>query len=393
MHQLNRPRALLGKRISTKGSKYSTTAVGAVFAFIITLLFAGYLGVNVANLGQTHLLALRLISLSLIVTLIFAQIHQIEKKDRPVIFIGAVALLGCFTSFASLNILFICLFALSARKISVDYLASASASVLGCAIIVILFLVWIGVIENDIDVTGLASELSDGERIRSTFGFKNVNAFASLVSAFCLLLMLTWRRAVISCVTSLFISFTFYNYTDSRALPISVLFFIFSAAFFSILIKRGRALTGISIIIIVFPLLLTLLSTKIVDEFPIVDAISSYRFTYSSLYFSEIPLYRFIIGGVQPSEGITVDNSFSLLTGAIGLPMLGYMSARLIKIIKECIAMRDAKRYAFLLSFWVFSFLESNMIRPESLIGVIFWLYLFYAASSRASLESLRKHH
>jgi hypothetical protein len=122
------------------------------------------------------------------------------------------------------------------------------------------------------------------------------------------------------------------------------------------------------------PLLLTILANLVVSEAPLLDLVLSGRLSFVTMFFSEIPSYRLLIGGTEPSSGITVDNSFALVVGAIGIPLLIYLTYITHRRVSCCVKEGDFRAYSFLLAFWLYSFTESSMLRPESIVCIVFWV-------------------
>jgi hypothetical protein len=42
--------------------------------------------------------------------------------------------------------------------------------------------------------------------------------------------------------------------------------------------------------------------------------------------------------------------------------------------VLRCVDEADFRIYSFLLAFWLYSFAESSMLRPESIICIVFWV-------------------
>jgi hypothetical protein len=123
--------------------------------------------------------------------------------------------------------------------------------------------------------------------------------------------------------------------------------------------------------------MLSVVPDMIINQFPLIDLAFSGRFSFISAYLSEMPAYRILIGGMEPPASLTIDNSFALIVGAMGIPFLIYVAFRLFLVVKICSDVGDYRMYAFMLSFWLYSFSESNMLRPESLICFVFWIIIF----------------
>lgn len=363
-------------RSGSASGKYSSNFIKVLAVTFLGFLNLGYLGVNQLDMNQLSIISIRLLAFLIICALLSMQGTRIFKIDRPIFIFGLVTIVGAVTSFISLNLLFIFLFLMGARSFSIYFLATASVCILGITIVASVLLVYFGIVENNIDIVGSTFGIGDELRSRMTFGFRNVNAFSAVVSAFCLLFILVSKRAVVGYSLALIISYAFYIYTDSRTMLLATVFSIIFTVMFLLLASHRRIFYFTSIFIISAPLVLTALATTIVNQFPFIDLLISSRFTFSSAYFSGIPVFRLLIGGIDPPSELTIDNSFALITGAAGIPFLVYIAIRVFHLVKQCALDFNYKTYSFTLSFWLFSFSESSMVRPESLICLIFWMLI-----------------
>ena len=347
----------------------------AIFVVFLCLLMLGYLAHNLWMMPVLEITLIRLTALFGIIMLLV-----VGMPDRgiglPILVIGMVALMGGPTSGISLGILFLCLTVLALRKLPVEFLASSSAYVLGITVALSLLFVYIGVLVSEEDVVSNPLELGGDIRSRMTFGYRNVNAFGGLVSGFCLLLMMAGKQTIARYAIALVVTYVIYVYTDSRAMILAVLSFIAFTAIFLLIRKSSRFLIALSVFTLITPVMLTILASEVMSNAPLLDFVLSGRLTFVSLFFSEIPAYRFLLGGAEPADGITVDNSFALLSGAIGIPLLIYVSYITFQRVIRCINEGDFRTYSFLLAFWSYSFTESSMLRPESIVCIVFWVLI-----------------
>lgn len=336
------------------------------------------LGYMALNLWDWPVLAVALIrataSLIIVVLLSFS---LPGKLGLPVLVIGIAALMGIPTSGLSLGIFFICLTIIALRRVSIEFISNASACVLGIAIVMSMLMVHFGVVSNEEDVIGIPLELGGDIRSRMTFGFKNVNSFAGIVSGFCLLIMMTGSQIVARYLIALLVSYVIYIYTDSRAMLAATFSFVAFTGIFLLARNRLWFLKSFAGFMLLTPLLLSVLASLVVSEMPLLDLMLSGRQTFVSMYFSELPNYRLLIGGAEPSAGVTVDNSFALLAGAIGIPLLIYLTHTTYQRVCRCVNEADFRTYSFLLAFWIYSFAESSMLRPESIVCIVFWVLIF----------------
>jgi len=333
----------------------------------------GYLAFNLWELPALAITLIRASALVGIVALLAVSLHG-KAIGAPILAIGIVALMGVPTSAISLGILFLCLTVLAFRKLPVEFIANSSACVLGIALAMSVLLVHFGIVANEEDVTGSALDLDGEIRSRMTFGYRNANAFAGIASSFCLLVMITGKHTIARYAIALIVSYALYMDTNSRAMLMATLSFIAFTVIFILTPNSPRFLKAFAGLVLITPLLLTILASLLVSEFPLLDLVLSGRLNFISMFFSEMPAYRFLIGGVEPSIGTTVDNSFALVVGAIGTPLLIYLTYITYQRVCRCVNEAEFRAYSFLLAFWLYSFAESSMLRPESIVCIVFWV-------------------
>lgn len=355
-----------------------TLTVGVLF-----LLMMGYIGVNLLEFTQEAILAFRLCAGLLILLML---VLDRTTLDVNIFYIMAFAIsgFGVVGSSISLNILFVCLYVLATRSISFEFMANSAMIILGAVILGTLLFLYYGVTENIEDIGGFAGDNAEEFRVRMTFGYKNVNAFASVVSGFCFLLMLSRKLTVIKYIASMSISYIFYLYTDSRSMLIGTFSFIVFILLFNIMKRHNRILYMISWIVIGVPAFMTVTATILANQFPLLDSALSWRLTFVSDYFNEMPAYSLLIGGSEPSKSVTVDNAFGLFIGAMGIPFFLYFIKRITVVVRSNIDQCEFGLCAFILSFWLFSFSESSLVRPETLVGILFWVVIVKHKSSLA---------
>ncbi|GAB3459604.1 hypothetical protein GCM10027321_17730 [Massilia terrae] len=345
-------------------------------AVLFWFLNLGYLGVNLFDMKPGSIMLFRVAALVAIAGLL-ARGVEIRKGERLLFVYLLLMAIGALTSSLSLNMVFILLVCFAVRSIQIRSLASTSTFVLGATILLVLALIQFGYVENGTDVVGIAAELGDDERTRMTFGFRNVNAFSGVVTAFCLLLMFSGKRVVLRAASAVMVSYIFYKYTDSRTMLLATCSFIVFSLVFLIFVAHRRLFYIVSVVLIAVPIALSILAATVLDKFPLIDLIFSGRFSFMAEYLNSLPFYRVLIGGVDPPEALTIDNAFALMVGAFGVPFMAYLVWRIFCVIRECALVRDYRTYSFVLSFWLFSFSESNILRPESLICLVFWAIVF----------------
>jgi hypothetical protein len=336
----------------------------------------GYLGVNLWDFSLPAILTIRVVASFLLALVLAPELYRLQIS-RVALVAVCFGLIGATTSSILLNMLFMFYFVLATRNLPFDFLVRASAYVLGFTILLSVVMVQIGALANEEDITHQAIELGGEIRTRLNFGYKNVNSLASLVSAFCLLLMVRGSFSWLRYGIALAITFALYDQTDSRALIVATVFFVFYVAVLNVFSRYGALLLSLSTITIFIPLAVSLLPTVFISELATLDFQLSGRLSFVSAYYDQIPAFRLLIGGMDPpTASLTIDNSFALLLGAAGLPFLVYLVIQLFRRVQSCIRVSDHRLHAFLITFWLYSFVESSMVRPEAIIGLIFWIVI-----------------
>ena len=343
----------------------------------IALMTLGFMGVNLFNFESYVIFTFRFF-LVLVIAILLASELRDARIHRLMLVVGAIAAISAITSSIMMNLLFIAFFVFATRSLSIQFLAKVSVIVLGIAIVTTYAVLYFGTLISDEDVLGVAFELGGGLRSRMNFGYNNPNNFPSIVSAFCLLLMMSGKHAFIRCLVALTLSINVYDQTDSRTMIVATSFFIVYVATLSFFARYTRMLFILSTTLLLSVVVISLFPEFFVSQFPILDFYLSGRLFIVSSYYSEIPAFRLLIGGMDPTVGVgtvgtAVDNSFALITGAAGVPALFYVISRLLSKIRHCILASDHRLHAFLISFWLFSFAESSLVRPEVIIGLLFW--------------------
>lgn len=356
--------------------EHSSFLAKVLVAVLFWFLNLGYLGVNLFDMKPGSILSLRLVGMVAVGGLLIRGV-ELRKGEWPLLVLLALMAVGAITSSLSLNVVFILLVCFAVRSLQIRVLANTSTFILGITILMVLALIHFGLVENSTDVVGMAAELGDDERTRMTFGFKNVNAFAGVVTAFCLLFMFSGKSVALRSLLAVVVSYVFYKYTDSRTMFLATVSSVVFSLIFAVFVTHRRLFNAISVTLVAVPVLLSAMAATVLDKIPLIDLVFSGRFSFMAEYLNSLPFYRLLIGGMDPPEALTIDNAFALMVGALGVPFMCYLAFRVFRVVQECGLARDGRTYSFILSFWLFSFSESNILRPESLICLVFWAIVF----------------
>ena len=356
---------------SSHNRQRSRVAARFLVMAIAFLLMIGYLGVNLLDFPSQIILTLRICSVVILFALLVPELRNVSVPISLFVVL-AVWSVGAFSSSILLNLLFTLLFVLATRSILLDYLVSVSIWALLAATLLTLVFLHLDFIFNDEDIVELSIELGGELRSRLNFGYKNVNSFASIISSLCLLIMVRGKLPWLRCTAALVVSYLVYDQTDSRSMVIATVFFVVYFVIASTFRHRRQFFYVISASLIAIPTLVSLFPRFFIDEVQLLDLQLSGRLNFVAQFYSELSPLNLILGGADP-KFLTIDNAFALIVGAAGVPFLLFLVLRVIAILRICIWEYNYRIPAFLVSFWMYSFVESSLVRPETLVGLVFW--------------------
>lgn len=356
-------------------------------SLILILLALGYLSVNLLSINSEVIYFIRITATTLILINLINNNYIFLHQKSDILIFGLMSIISITTSQIALNMLFIWIFVLFSKNLELELITRQTKYTMGLAIAFSLTLLALGATENQIDSTGSIIGDPTEVRNRNTFGYKNVNSFATLLTGFCLLLILQSKKYFFSSITTFIILYIFYLSTDSRAMVLCVFLFFLILLTLSFLSKYPFLIKSLILFLAALPITLTILSSQIASTFPFIDLLISHRLFFTAEYFSSLPIHSWIIGGTDPTDTQTIDNSFALLIGTMGIPFVLLTTFNLYKFSVICFYAKETKLMAFLLCFWIYSFIESNLIRPETLICLVFWIFLFNGKTFLKSVE------
>lgn len=314
---------------------------------------------------------IRFIALSL--SILSIVINKKIKLSFKIIIIVAYLFLGTIIdSDLHINCLFLLLISYSIainfnKNEIIKYLLIISIITL----LVYVFLLLLGVITNTrIEYLG---------RIRNTLGFQHPNDFSIICYSIVSLFILTTKnnnklKSLISLVFVLFI----YNLTNSRSLLYTSLFFLFLVNVLNIktikkVIEKILNNTLITKLILLYFFVSPFIIAKLCVYIPKIDELLSFRGTLLNRYIIAQKSYSYIFGFSKINE-IIVDNSFMLAFFSFGI--LVYFL--LYKMIEKSIMMEDILTKIFIISMLLFGTMESILFRPECLVSIYFWSFIFF---------------
>lgn len=336
---------------------------------MLILLAVNYLIINLFRLDNSMLIYGRGVVVILLLILFLGRPSVYRTELFLIVASFFSVLIGFPGNSMAINIVFLLFFVICIRNVQLEKIINYGILVLVLSLVLTFLLLYLGVIKNTIDVV-------DG-RERFGFGFTNTNAFTSLVYSFIVLGLYKWRRNAIATYILFFaLAYITFLYTDNRTLLASILILVLAHALFRIFLP-GNLLKYISAFLLLLPIVLTQLSGYILGEFPLIDTLLSSRLSFSVDFINKMSGVNYIFGGLSPGTSTTIDNSFLLIQASVGMPFLLFVTWLTFKKISDCIVKKQAETYALILSVWYFSFSESSMVRPEAIIGLVFWLLIF----------------
>jgi hypothetical protein len=340
--------------------------------FIANINFILYNTLDVVAAAKEGLRIAALIFLVLSI-LVNNKLFTVNRFDLLWIFLSCCSILSLNINPNLFNILYIIIFIIVSKNISTDTLIRKSFYVsLFCAV-VIFVLLGFGIIQN--------VNYSVFDRERNTFGFHNVNTFGSFVYSISILYILSrdsvrWYHVIFSTA----VIFLIYSFTDSRTSIFAFLIFIFVFGALQItqkwnVTRRYFTLLKLSIIVLaVIPLITSISSSIILDGYPNLDIITSYRLSINSKYIMDNSLANWTFGGSTLTD---VDNGYLTLIFSTGILFTMTVVIFVLIALRNFMNIKDFKAVAFVISFLYFSAFEALMIRPEVAITICFWLLIY----------------
>lgn len=224
-------------------------------------------------------------------------------------------------------------------------------------------------------------EYSIGGRVRNTLGFINVNAASLFVLSFVIVWIIENSNRFRWVIGSL-LMIAMYYMTNSRTAMVGYFLFVLFYLYFRCLRKLGKwgdylydiSHKMLALGIILFALL-PFLATIIMRKFPGIDILLSNRLSIIQRVMDNMTPKEFFLGGVP----VEIDNSYVnfLLMG--GIVLFLFIVFLIIWAIwkKTCYKDYNYKVMSIAYSVLVMGMMESFWVRPEILISLVFWKYIY----------------
>lgn len=346
-----------------------------VALFILSALCFNYLAITLFNSDGTIVNCIRFGAISLVgATAIRTPYIQYFDLFFLINIIISFSIGGGENAIAA-NCFFMLAFCLFSRQYGLNNIVTTSFYTLLATTIIVFISLGIGTTQNSTEIIG--------NRARETLGFSNTNAFASLIYSSLLTLLLIEVRPTIKYTIVFSATLSVYLITNNRSLPVSIIFFFIIKLALKALNKKKIA-EYLAIAFLTAPILATYLSKHVASEYPTIDLLLSMRPSLSARFLDELPWYSHLVGGFSPSKHITVDNSFLLIHAALGLPFLLLFTWKVFCKFMTYFESKELNKCALIISFWLFCFSESSLVRPETIISLIFWAMILQKTNDTA---------
>ncbi len=347
----------------------------AFFLFLLT----SYVARNAFDANEVVIGATRGLALAVLVMRLFLvkSSSSFVRQCLGLLAIGMVV--GLAVNPIAINIVFCLVFVAAFGSLRLETVATTASIAIALCLAVVGICLMFGLLQNTIDAGFAAAadgDTADIERYRSTFGFANVNAFSALVLSFCLAVLYGIRRKALAYSVAFAAGVSFYWATDSRTLLFGIGLFLVFEIGFALFHNHPMWIRSGAVVVAMLPLGLTIFAARIVESVPLLDLALSGRSTLVATYLDQFSLLNWLFGGVPPPADYAVDNAFGLLMGAGGFCLLAFLTMAYLRCLFQAIRCADTRSFAFLMTFWLVTFSESSMVRPESISCFIFWLLL-----------------
>lgn len=349
-------------------------------------LFAGALytlSINYLLYSTSNLLGLqtplRLLSCGLLICAACFNFKKIRLDLLLILILGKSMLTSMLIGVEGLNLLLIALVGMVASSYGMECCRRILYK-LAIVLIALYIILWgIGLIHP-----GMTAYSG---RVRNTLGFTNVNAASLFFIGVSLIPLSAKKKRILPAVASLVFILVVIALTDTRSALLFSIALIALCLLFAIFEKKGklryqfRMAQIIVIGAVVMSLILPLLRST-----PL-DALLSFRpsFFYSAL--KGLSIIEVMMGASVPVE---IDNSyllFMLVYGAITLLLLLLLLLRSVRGLAE---QGEWIPLAFVSSMVLLGLVEGCLYRPEPVVTLAFWSYVFLGAMGARSANAGR---
>ncbi|WP_165056938.1 hypothetical protein [Adlercreutzia sp. ZJ176] len=300
----------------------------------------------------------------------------------PVVFIALLSVVSVVIhGLTTLNFLIIVLFVVSASAFERQMVLRTIAYITVLSLVLYTMLYLLGFIQ-------WGFTFFEG-RLRNTLGFYNENAAASFFSAILILPYAFGSRKLLWMAISSLSCFVIYRLTDSRSTLVVTLVLLAACFIFYMLGRRDKIKESIIVsslllyIVLAVTFLVPYLDSEALDYF-LSYRLSSFRQGIDAL-FETMSVMWFGL----PFE---VDSSYIVLLASYGILFFLLIVYCIQKSIVFYSRNRRWMELAFICAMLVYGVVESNLFRPEAILTLVFWYYVFNPGGcdySRTAMSSV----
>lgn len=346
---------------------YNIDILAFLLLFILSVNYLFFVAMTLTE-SSFLIILMRLLSIALLILIFFI-------KKVNIIYMPFLVTLGYFVFLMNgnvqvINLIFIVLLIFLFKNMKIEVILKFIFIVSIC-MIVLHFLI----VELNLTSANSQFKYQVGDRIRFTFGFANPNSlaifYASIFYSTFYYYSLVVKKFSIFAFLVILIALVMMYLSGSRTQLYTSVFFVF---FTLIPYKLGALKLFFRLILTVSPFIFTILSLIIAFQHDsiVVNEILSLRpilfFEFLS-QFDEIYLFT----GLKYTAESPIDNAYILLFAACGLPLYTVI----ITLLSYQISKSRVEFFPFILIVLVSSMFESFLIRPEFLISMLFYAFVF----------------
>lgn len=266
----------------------------------------------------------------------------------------------------SLNFILIILFALCASTFEEKLVFDALVAIILISIVIYIVLYVTGTIQ-------WGQTYYDG-RLRNNMGFNNENTAASFFTALLLIPCVIVKRKLVWAIVAVVVCLTVYGLTNSRGVILVVILLVVCSVIFFYLVKsNGKQISKvIATLVFMFSLLATFVLPFLGSD--ALDYYFSFRLSIFQEALRELLDSPF---GLFWGSPIEVDNAYICLLSTYGIVSFCIILYLIQRALNKYSEQGNWIVLAYMCMVLSFSFIESNLFRPEIMLTLAFWYFVF----------------
>lgn len=365
-------------RVKTTQEHTSNEIGEKLFAGALYTLSINYLLYSTSNLLGLQT-PLRLLSCGLLICAACFNFKKIRLDLLLILILGKSMLTCMLIGVEGLNLLLIVLVGMVASSYGMECCRRILYK-LAIALIALYVILWgIGLIHP-----GMTAYSG---RVRNTLGFTNVNAASLFFIGVSLIPLSAKKRRILPAVASLVFIYAVIALTDTRSALLFSIALIALCLLFAVFERRGqwRYQFRMAQIVVIGAVAVSLL-LPLLRATPL-DALLSFRpsFFYSAI--KGLSIVEIMMGASTPME---IDNSYLLFMFVYGAVTLFLLLLLLLRGVRGLAEQGEWVPLAFVCSMFLLGIVESCLYRPEPIITLAFWSYVFLGAMGARSANTGR---